>query len=309
MTNYLYDDLAVVRESTAASQVFGPGSNSHPEDLLKIADGYLSLSTYTPDNENGGLTGILITKLGSDGLIDQSFGNEGSMTVYFEGFAAGSSSFGLLPNGSLFVSNLMSDPNSGQPSEYRYGIISDPLISGAPTVTTFAAPSPASDQHIIFNDLVSMSDGLFVVGSLVDSYLSISPTLTKIDTSGAVDSTFGTNGSVSIDINSEFGIVENPSFQGTALHTLDDGSFLIGGRATGNGSDGSHLADTFLVKLQSDGSVDQSFGTNGLIKNTAADSGNVVITASGNTVFMASNSWTSGYTDEDDVYHPRWELD
>ena len=86
MAYYSCDDLAVAGDLTIASQVFGSSSNSHPEDLFTVADRYLSLSTYTPDNENGGLTGVLITKLGNDGFIDQSFGSEGSMTVYYEGF-------------------------------------------------------------------------------------------------------------------------------------------------------------------------------------------------------------------------------
>jgi len=77
--------------------------------------------------------------------------------------------------------------------------------------------------------------------------------LLKLDASGSIDSTFGTDGIVEIPYG------ENGN-SATNFHLLSDGKILLGGRVNDDLSSSS-----FIVRLNSDGTFDDTFGTNGAV--------------------------------------------
>jgi uncharacterized delta-60 repeat protein len=74
--------------------------------------------------------------------------------------------------------------------------------------------------------------------------------LVRYNSDGSLDQTFGTEGTLIIDLNNAS--VENPSH----MEVLSNGKILINGVSDG---------DLFLLRLNSDGSIDPDFGTNGYV--------------------------------------------
>ncbi len=105
------------------------------------------------------------------------------------------------------------------------------------------------------NDLVILPDNKivsvgFTTGALGDWDIAVFRLLQN----GAVDSTFGVNGFTIFDIAGNYDY-------GNAIYRLDDGKLLIAGGATlPNWAD----IDYFVARLNEDGSLDETFGTNGI---------------------------------------------
>jgi uncharacterized delta-60 repeat protein len=82
----------------------------------------------------------------------------------------------------------------------------------------------------------------------------------KTDTDGKVDSTFGVDGKVTINL---------PTYREmiTKIHPLPDGKILIGGNALDGGQIlyKSFTASTFVGRLMPEGTIDSTFGINGFL--------------------------------------------
>ena len=105
------------------------------------------------------------------------------------------------------------------------------------------------------------TDGKFVGSSTFGGY----PVLTRYDVNGNLDSTWGLNGISevydTIDNNLIFGITE-----------LDNGQILLAGVRDYNIGNGE--PDNYIIKFKTDGSVDSTFGVNGIVHHTQLNPGN-----------------------------------
>jgi uncharacterized delta-60 repeat protein len=161
----------------------------------------------------------------------------------------------------------------------------DTSFGTAGTVTTaFAGPSLAQA-------VAQQSDGrLVVVGHSVTTIGTLAFTgsvISRYNTDGSLDTTFGTNGQVSIP---------TPDFLALAIAIQPvDGRIVLGGSSlealTG-------ASDYKLVRLNTDGSVDMTFGTAGLV-DTSFSGANVSVVfslaiQSDGAIVAAGTSATSG---------------
>lgn len=120
---------------------------------------------------------------------------------------------------------------------------------------------------------------IIITLALVTAPVSASPT-----NSGSLDPTFGSNGKVTTD----FGGYE----EGHAVTLQTDGKLLVAGYAAGQDND-----DFALVRYASNGSLDTTFGNNGLVTTDLGDYdyGYAMAIASDNRIIVA------GYTGSDNV--------
>ncbi len=132
---------------------------------------------------------------------------------------------------------------------------------------TFGVSGYVITDHIpgsgeIFNDLLVLSDDKILMTGFVDD-ANQDILLAKYNADGTADGTFGNGGKVTIDLT--IGADE----QGTAAVELSDGKILVTG-----GMDHGTI-DAFVLRLNADGSLDNSFGTGGTgytILNAGANS-------------------------------------
>jgi len=143
-------------------------------------------------------------------------------------------------------------------------------------------------------DLIQQSDGkLVAVGAANDQNVFA---LVRVNSDGTVDSTFGTNGSVTVSVNSaEYHDVQHEAF---AIVQKADGKLVVAGFAEGTG----------IVCFNSDGSLDETFGVGGKVFSNDGSAydmvlqsdGKIVVVGfslSGGTCFLVSRYTANGVID------------
>ena len=109
------------------------------------------------------------------------------------------------------------------------------------------------------HDMVVQPDGKIVLAgySYTETYNFI---VVRLNTNGSLDDTFGNNGVVVLP----FGSINPGSLSGDKAYSVDlapDGKIVIAGETTGEGS----KSNVGIVKLLSNGTLDSTFGDNGMI--------------------------------------------
>lgn len=141
-------------------------------------------------------------------------------------------------------------------ADHKYGVVVKYTATGK-LDATFGTNGSAVTRYAgegSMNVMARTSDGKIVTaGTYSQAGSNTGIAVARFNADGSPDLTFGTYGYVRYDIN------ENRQFA-RALHVYDDGKILIGGGAhnPGNGE------DYLLVKLKADGSLDNTFGDNGI---------------------------------------------
>jgi uncharacterized delta-60 repeat protein len=124
----------------------------------------------------------------------------------------------------------------------------DPTFGAGGKVTTFVGTS-----NSFANAVAVQLDGKIVVAGI--------PLLTRYNSDGTLDTTFGTNG-----------IVTNSGInQGKGVVIQTDGKILV----AGNPNVGRLNSDFWVARLNSNGSLDTSFGTNGIASYSLNSSSNL----------------------------------
>lgn len=204
-----------------------------------------------------------------DGTFDISFGNNGIVTINFglhsDPYYPNSydivRKIKLQPDGKIILAGI-SDVDSGLNPEIRrtYGLALvrldqtgnlDPSFGiGGKVVLNYGISSALTDI------ILTENNNIIVNGQINTSYGVESNVLAKYDSNGNLDTNFGTNG-----------IVISP-FQNLRINAiiLDNNSKIILG--------GSVFPNYALVRFNSNGALDTSFGNNGIFLDTFGQSAN-----------------------------------
>lgn len=188
----------------------------------------------------------LVVRLTASGLLDPTFGDGGRVVLPIFG-----SGFALEPDGRIIVaeadlnakiirlnSNGSLDPTFGQG-----GIVTQPMPSGLSGAGATEAAAIQADGKIITLDSVTLSG-------------ANSPTsfcVARFNADGSLDASFGTGGRVVTDLGTGSATPNCVSIQ-------PDGKIVAAGMA-GRSVSGSDMA---LVRYNADGSLDSTFGSQGI---------------------------------------------
>jgi len=217
---------------------------------------------------------VVVAKYDAAGGLDPTFGQGGVVrtAVGTEGGDDYASALAWQPDGRIVVGGFAFVPtgDGGARQEamlLRYtaaGVLDDDFASGGVLLL---------DSYGRVNALALQDDGKLLV-SLSPRERSNVFLVARFTTAGALDPTFGSEGVTSIG----FALADGTVSTGTvsALSSLRDGSVLLAGPAKEE--------NFFLMKLGSDGALDESFATNGILTTglvdgvaTAAPDGKVII--------------------------------
>jgi len=228
------------------------GHSEFPEDIVIQPDGKIIVvgSAYLGSTPSGpGPYNAFAVRYNANGSLDTSFATNG---IYKLTSARQFVSVMLLSSGAIVLGGNTSlnneylailvklDSNGVEDSQYG--------TNGVLSLTS------SNFKFLMWEAILLNNGNIFCVGYEYSDILNHSKSAyCKIDSFGNFDTTFGTNGKVTLDLfnyNSITNITE-------LLHTareLPNGQIVVGGTEL----------NPFLLKMNSNGSLDSTFGTNGM---------------------------------------------
>ena len=284
-TTQTYCALAKVTTSGA----FDPKFNSSGEIITNlIGDGAcirsLAITTDGKYIAGGscikGLSNGMLLKYNSNGILDDSFGNNGVVLTTF-GLQGSINKIGIQTDEKIVAVGYMEKGANTQFAVARYlpDGTPDPDFGSGGSVSTLI------EYYATARALVFQPDGYIVVaGFSFDFETHVRKfVVARYDTQGNLDQNF--NGT---------GIVITPIQYGAEAHAViiqPDGKIIVGGSSEGN-----RTTQFTLVRYNNNGSKDESFGNNGIVTSSLGqyNSGITSMFLQNNTKLIAA-----GYADED----------
>ncbi len=262
-----------------------PGNLNEALALTTQADGKI-IAAGRADFDNTGLD-FAIARYLSDGSLDPSFGNGGSVTTDFLFDRDEVYAVTVQSNGNIVVAGLTTVPGAGiLPALARYlptGALDTSFGSGG-LVTISGLSNPSVNLvNAVATAVLIQTDGRIVVAGYVNQDFLVA----RLNSNGSMDTDFGSssNGIVITDIDGkvDYGF-------SAALQT--DGKIVVAGQALVD--DTGVLQSVFAIaRYNPDGSLDTSFGAGGLVKTTeftGTEARGVAITSDGKIIAAGTAS-------------------
>jgi uncharacterized delta-60 repeat protein len=236
------------------------------------SDGSIVVAGTYNDNTGGGKR-LLVARYSSAGVLDTTFGTNGYAIVGSGGNTpAVAEAIAIQSDGRIVVAGR-AEPNS----DYFRGVVVRLEANGAvdtafATGGVYTLSAAASFQHVSFRTLDVLSTGHIVAGGTDGNLLIV-----KLNSAGALDTTFDVDGMASVNIGTIAiggGATANTDDGIEGLAVLGDGSLLVTGTATTNAAGNAYRP--IVARFTSNGALDTTYGTNGYVPTfPAAMSANV----------------------------------
>jgi uncharacterized delta-60 repeat protein len=264
----------------------GTGSNSLRFDVTSsgafnsvhvLPDGRITCIGGSSGNINGGMNAVGVMRFMSNGTLDLSFNGTGKRQFAFSGFTTQASRiYGyVLQNGTIIATGNCYD---GSFNQHFFSVAFD---STGAVDTTYAVNGIFTDGLNLYTDFAStiQNDEKVIIAS-TRAVAADGIEVVRLTTAGQQDATFGTGGRVTVVV---------PGMVLTGIKVLQNGRIMVMGAisigfAVGGG-----------VMLNSNGSVDSTFGINGFMtfdlnNNTGTQSFNDVLELPGNRLLAGGSA-------------------
>ncbi|MGN6566955.1 MAG: T9SS type A sorting domain-containing protein [Flavipsychrobacter sp.] len=224
-------------------------------DATMLADGKILITGYANVYTNK----LLCMRVKTDGNLDSTFGTDGVVRISppagYSGLAG--KQIAVQSDGKILLAGTAVDT-----AYYSQFMISRLNADGSPDLSFNGTGMLIKSFVPKYNNLYSMAllqSGKIVV--LGDYYSNPAWTIAamRVNTNGSVDSTFGTDGVVTRN----FGGNAN---YGYAIVEQSDKKLIAGVVATDTANHSAFVPDCFLLRLNEDGSTDNSWGSSGVVK-------------------------------------------
>jgi uncharacterized delta-60 repeat protein len=202
--------------------------------------------------------GFALVRYNSDGSLDSSFGNRGKVTTAFDGSESEAYAIAIQSDGMIVAGGYV----EGMPSHFalaRYnpnGKLDKSFGVGGKVTTSF------SNFGVKASSMAIQPDGKIVLAGYAGAQDGrIDFALARYNSDGSLDSTFGASGKVTTDLFGQSDLAFAAALQ-------PDGRIVLAGLSgivAGFGSGGEDALDFALVRYNSDGSLDTSFGSGGKV--------------------------------------------
>jgi uncharacterized delta-60 repeat protein len=209
----------------------GSSMRSEADDVLALPDGRVVVAIDGVDPRNHFATGV--ARLTATGMLDPGFGSGGDTLVSIGGADATSTRVGMQSDGRLVVGGLANDA-SGHPAilaaRFTPSGAPDPSFGtgGHRVVQPSAAPMPRSEA---LGMVVQPSGKIVLIGDADDTLGGTQLAVARLTADGALDSSFGGNGIVLMQLASGAGA---QTFATGGTFT-PEGRLVVSGYAVGGG--------------------------------------------------------------------------
>jgi len=194
---------------------------------------------------------LVLLRYNTDGSIDSTFGNYGIVVSYSEGYGEGGTDIALQEDEKIVVAGYRYKDIVNSSLDFvllRYltnGTLDSTFGDNGRVVTDFAGYKDYAASVVI------QENGKIVVGGYSTNGTDIDFALVRYNIDGSPDNSFGTNGKLTTDFGG------NQDY-GSSVVLQVDKKIVVAGYSY-NGTD----RDFALARYNIDGSLDNSFGTNG----------------------------------------------
>ncbi len=246
-------------------------SNSKINDIAIQTDGKIVAGGIS---SSGTVNSFTLTRYTTTGALDSSFGSSGSVTTTINDNAF-VQSIAIQTDGKIVAAGnsiINKQPNFTL-ARYNTNGTLDTTFNGTGIVTLIIG------QQSAINSVAIQSDGKIVVGGYAtDSNFTNQFTVARYNTNGSLDTSFGNNG-VTITTTGLISTINSVAIQ-------SDGKILASG-FTGNNP------QMLLVRYNSNGSIDSSFGTSGSVITNLGDTSysNAISIQSDGKIVSAGNAF------------------
>src|SRR5437762_9759236 len=237
-----------------------------------------------------------VARFNTDGTLDTSFGNGGMVTTDLGSMFDAAYAMAVQTNGKIVV------VGQTEGNGYDFGMVrynSDGSLDSGFGVNGIVTTDFAGSYDIAYGVVVHASGKITVAGTATDQDFHFRYGLAQYNSNGTLDANFGTNGQVMTTF-------ENRDTEAYTMVKGAGGSFVVGGYAYDFDSGST---DVSLAKYNSDGSLDTSFGTGGMVvANLGMDdetiraltmdgAGNIVAAGNGGGDYLVARFNSSGQLD------------
>lgn len=216
------------------------------------------------------ITGIGLTAIAAPSDLDPAFGNLGKVVSSPDGTEAiFGNAIALQSDGKIIM--------AGNRQQFAAGIIVVRYNADGSLDTTFDSDGWSSATFGVAGEtavaVAIQSDGKIVVGgTLRTTASSNSPVdfgIVRFNANGSLDTTFDGDGKLTVSFND----IISPFYQEylSVLKIASDGKIVVGGQAINTTVDDRYI----LARINSDGSLDSTFGTNGKFADVAFNLSNL----------------------------------
>lgn len=197
--------------------------------------------------------GFYVARLNNDGTIDTTFGN-GSGIVNYDN-PASAESLAIQSDGKIVVAGGDFTTNSILIARLNTDGSLDTSFGGTGIVTiSISGLDIALDVQI-------QPNGKIVAAGTTITNVDLFPCMVRVNSDGSIDNSFGTNGIL---------IVNQPTSSFNALGLQNNGKII----GTGDGSpDGGITTDFLMVRVNNDGTLDNTYGNNGIVLSDIGGTG------------------------------------
>lgn len=254
------DNIALVRYTAggAPDVSFGtsgvvktsiPGANSRAQAVAIDASGRILVAGYV---ENSGFALLRYT---DTGILDTTFGNNGIVTTIFRSVSDVASCLAIQGDGKIVAAG---NSSGGYFLLARYSADGNPdsQFGFGGSVQTFAGSLSAS-----IRGLKLQQDGKIVVAGHASSFFTRDIAVARYTDSGTLDNTFNSSGMVTTDINNGDDTAYDVAIQA-------NGRIVV----AGSSSDSFSFEQFALLRYESDGRADYSFGASGRVLTSVSSS-------------------------------------
>lgn len=229
------------------------GSNPVINDITVLSDGRIILgSSYY----NGNNRDFILACFNPDGSIDDSFGNNGTTFTPIGNFEDICFAIAMQPDGKLLAAGG-SNKSLGA-FDYNFALVRynpDGTIDNSFGNSGVAITEIGLCNSIAYSIAVQQDGRILLAGEAQDSLFAFNDfAVVRYNEDGSLDNTFGTDGKLRISLSETYDYAKSIVLQ-------EDGKIVI----TGYTQNGLHNYDFALLRLNSDGSFDDTFGNNGII--------------------------------------------
>jgi uncharacterized delta-60 repeat protein len=311
----------------------GSGFNSSAAAVLVQPDGKVIVAGMSAGIDT---SSFVVERYTKTGILDQTFGSGGEASVWFnlgaESFE-GATGLALQPNGKIIVvgtaGSIMHDSEFAVARLNANGTLDTSFGDNGTVLTSFGTPSSNFRVDSSASGVALQSDGkIVVVGSAMFTWEKGPPppgftlytdfAVARYDTNGKLDQGFGNGGEVLTSFSPL--VPGHPPDQASGVVIQKDGKIVVVGTAQGfsevpaQGGMSLNLqietSQIALARYNTNGSLDSSFGTNGMVLTSVPNatdsttagialtgSGEIVVAGTARGRFALAEYTTSGKLD------------
>lgn len=212
----------------------------------------------------GGLTkqSLCVMRFNTNGTLDNSFDNDGLVILKIQGEISEAQAIIVQPDGKIVVAGTKSVFNNQYSKSFIARFNTDGSIDKSFNTVGYTDYSVNNSAIEGAYDIGMQSDGkILICGySVISSASGYSYTsfLMRLNTNGTFDTTFAING-----------VATQPNSRATTLNVLNNGKILVAGLMF-DSIKFNPTSINGIYRYNTNGSLDDSFGTNGIVKSNLA---------------------------------------